>query len=203
MLVLSAIVFTAGRIAFYLSGQAIWVTEVSKVVMTVIIMIITISVFTRKITRFNAFILATIAVYCAADIMINISFPVGMGLFAMGHIVFIVGSLIENHKIRPLQTILFAVLAVAVIAGFIIVRKMIPAQLFLPALIYALLLVTAWASVFNKNMLLRIGYTIFVVSDIMLALNAVLGGNIIVAITELAIYYVALILLSFSMLREK
>ncbi|MBQ9814443.1 MAG: hypothetical protein IJM53_01995 [Lachnospiraceae bacterium] len=203
MIILAAVVFAAGRIAFYLSGEVIWVTSVSKAVMTMIIMIIAISVFSRKRTRFNAFILAAIAVYCAADIMINISFPVGMGLFALGHIVFLVGSLIENHKIKPLQIILFAVVAVIIVAGFIILRKMIPAQLFLPALIYAILLITAWASVFNKGLLLRIGYSIFVISDMMLALNAVLKGNIIVAVTELAIYYVALVLFSFSMLREK
>ena len=52
MLILAAVVFTAGRIAFYLSGETIWVTSVSKAVMTVIITMHTPSLWIRTVSAF-------------------------------------------------------------------------------------------------------------------------------------------------------
>ena len=127
-----------------------------------------------------------------------------MALFAAGHIVFLIGSLRNNHHLKLWQILTCAVLAVIILVGLIIFRARVPKGLVVPIVCYMLLLFAAMLSSFNKGRLLSIGYILFTISDAMLAVKTAFPKtNAYMSHIVLAVYYVAVILITLRILRKQ
>lgn len=162
--------------------------------------------FLHRSRRNHLFMIAGI-IYCLADILINPSIALGIGVFAVGHVINIVNFCLE-HKPEKKQLILIAAICAVFIAAALIIVPLIPnpktksmvEPLILPIIVYAVILVTAVIFSKKDRALTFAGMLVFFASDVFLAVNTVVNASRPVRITMLVIYYIAIALLVLSRL---
>ncbi|MBR7075631.1 MAG: hypothetical protein IKI32_01780 [Lachnospiraceae bacterium] len=203
-IVLTAVLFVVGRIGVLIWQEQNGILVAGKILISIEIILFAVLFYLQKKTSFGMFIMITVILYCLADAIINIYFPAAMALFAVGHIVFLIGSLRSNRHLKLWQILICAVLAVIILVGLIIFRARVPKALVVPIVCYMLLLFAAMLSSFNKGRLLSIGYILFTISDAMLAVKTAFPKtNAYMSHIVLAVYYVAVILITLRILRKQ
>ena len=203
-IILTAVLFVIGRLGVLIWPEQNGILVAGKILISIEIILFAVLFYLQKKTNFGLFIMITVILYCLADAIINIYFPAAMALFAAGHIVFLIGSLRNNHHLKLWQILTCAVLAVIILVGLIILRARVPKGLVVPIVCYMLLLFAAMLSSFNKGRLLSIGYILFTISDAMLAVKTAFPKtNAYMSHIVLAVYYVAVILITLRILRKQ
>ena len=203
-IILTAVLFVIGRLGVLIWPEYNGILVAGKILISIEIILFAVLFYLQKKTNFGLFIMITVILYCLADAIINIYFPAAMALFAVGHIVFLIGSLRSNRHLKLWQILICAVLAVIILVGLIIFRARVPKGLVVPIVCYMLLLFAAMLSSFNKGRLLSIGYILFTISDAMLAVKTAFPKtNAYMSHIVLAVYYVAVILITLCILRKQ
>lgn len=144
----------------------------------------------------------------AGDIVLELNFIFGTGIFAIGHVWFIVAYCLLV-KVKPLDFVYGAVIFIGA-ALFILLfdgLKFDPALLKWVCLIYALIISFMLGKAISNlvrertilNILLVVGAALFFFSDLMLLLDLFMGTISWTAHACMATYYPALSILAFSM----
>ena len=203
-IILTAVLFVIGRLGVLIWPEQNDILVAGKILISIEIILFAVLFYLQKKTNFGLFIMITVILYCLADAIINIYFPAAMALFAVGHIVFLIGSLRNNHHLKLWQILTCAALALIIVAVLIIFRARIPKGYTVLIVVYAFILLAAMLSSFNKGRLLSIGYILFVISDAMLAVKTAFPKtNAYMSHIVLAVYYVAVILITLRILRKQ
>ena len=203
-IILTAVLFVIGRLGVLIWPEQNGILVAGKILISIEIILFAVLFYLQKKTNFGLFIMITVILYCLADAIINIYFPAAMALFAVGHIVFLIGSLRNNHHLKLWQILTCAALALIIVAVLIIFRARIPKGYTVLIVVYAFILLAAMLSSFNKGRLLSIGYILFVISDAMLAVKTAFPKtNAYMSHIVLAVYYVAVILITLRILRKQ
>ena len=202
-IVLTAVLFVVGRLGVLIWPEQNGILIAGKIVITIEIIFFAIMFYLQKKTNFGLFIMITIIIYSLADALINIYFPAAMALFAAGHVIFLVGSLKNNHHLKLWQILICVALAAIILICLIIFRTRIPKGYAVLIVVYALILLAAMLSSFNKGRLLTIGFILFTASDAMLAVKTAFPKtNAYMSHIVLAVYYAAVILITLRIERE-
>ena len=203
-IILTAVLFVIGRLGVLIWPEQNGILVAGKILISIEIILFAVLFYLQKKTNFGLFIMITVILYCLADAIINIYFPAAMALFAVGHIVFLIGSLRNNHHLKLWQILTCAALALIIVAVLIIFRARIPKGYTVLIVVYAFILLAAMLSSFNKGRLLSIGYILFVISDAMLAVKTAFPKtNAYMSHIVLAVYYVAVILITLRIRRKQ
>lgn len=203
-IILTAVLFVIGRLGVLIWPEQNGILVAGKILISIEIILFAVLFYLQKKTNFGLFIMITVILYCLADAIINIYFPAAMALFAVGHIVFLIGSLRNNHHLKLWQILTCAALALIIVAVLIIFRARIPKGYTVLIVVYAFILLAAMLSSFNKGRLLSIGYILFTISDAMLAVKTAFPKtNAYMSHIVLAVYYVAVILITLRILRKQ
>ena len=203
-IILTAVLFVIGRLGVLIWPEQNGILVAGKILISIEIILFAVLLYLQNKTTFGIYIMITVILYSLADALIIIFFPAAMALFAVGHIVFLIGSLRNNHHLKLWQILTCAVLAVIILVGLIIFRACVPKGLVVPIVCYMLLLFAAMLSSFNKGRLLSIGYILFTISDAMLAVKTAFPKtNAYMSHIVLAVYYVAVILITLRIRRKQ
>ncbi|MBR2842594.1 MAG: hypothetical protein IKF06_04890 [Lachnospiraceae bacterium] len=203
-IILTAVLFVIGRLGVLIWPEQNDILVAGKILISIEIILFAVLFYLQKKTNFGLFIMITVILYSLADALINIFFPAAMALFAVGHIVFLIGSLRSNHLLKLWQILFCAALALIIVAVLIIFRARIPKGYTVLIVVYAFILLAAMLSSFNKGRLLSIGYILFVISDAMLAVKTAFPkSNVYMSHIVLAVYYVAVILITLRLRRKQ
>lgn len=202
-IILTAVLFVIGRLGVLIWPQQNGVLIAGKILISIEIILFAVLFYLQKKTAFTLSIMITVILYSLADAIINIYFPAAMALFAVGHIVFLIGSLRSNHRLKLWQILTCAALAAVILVTLVIFRERIPKGFTLLIIVYAFVLLAAMLSSFNKGQLLSIGYILFTISDAMLAVKTAFPNtNAYMSHIVLAVYYVAVILITLQIPRK-
>ena len=203
-IILTAVLFVIGRLGVLIWPEYNGILVAGKILISIEIILFAVLFYLQNKTTFGIYIMITVILYSLADALINIFFPAAMALFAVGHIVFLIGSLRSNHHLKLWQILFCAALALIIVAVLIIFRARIPKGYTVLIVVYAFILLAAMLSSFNKGRLLSIGYILFVISDAMLAVKTAFPKtNAYMSHIVLAVYYVAVILITLRILRKQ
>ncbi len=202
-IVLTAVLFVIGRLGVLIWPEQNGILVAGKIVISIEIILFAIMFYLQKKTNFGLFIMVTVIIYSLADALINIYFPAAMALFAAGHVVFLIGSLRNDHRLKLGQILICAALAAIILICLIVFRARIPKGFVVLIVVYALILLAAMLSSFNKGRLLTIGYILFTASDVMLAAKTAFPRtNAYMSHIVLAVYYAAVILIALCICRD-
>ena len=203
-IILTAVLFVIGRLGVLIWPEQNGILVAGKILISIEIILFAVLFYLQNKTTFGIYIMITVILYSLADALINIFFPAAMALFAVGHIVFLIGSLRSNHHLKLWQILFCAALALIIVAVLIIFRARIPKGYTVLIVVYAFILLAAMLSSFNKGRLLSIGYILFTISDAMLAVKTAFPKtNAYMSHIVLAVYYVAVILITLRIRRKQ
>ena len=203
-IILTAVLFVIGRLGVLIWPEYNGILVAGKILISIEIILFAVLFYLQNKTTFGIYIMITVILYSLADALINIFFPAAMALFAVGHIVFLIGSLRSNHHLKLWQILFCAALALIIVAVLIIFRARIPKGYTVLIVVYAFILLAAMLSSFNKGRLLSIGYILFTISDAMLAVKTAFPKtNAYMSHIVLAVYYVAVILITLRIRRKQ
>ncbi len=168
-IILTAALFIIGRLGVLIWPEQNGILVAGKIVISIEIILFAVLFYLQKKTAFALSVMITVILYSLADAIINIYFPAGMALFAVGHIVFLIGSLRNDHHLKLWQILICAALAAIILVALIIFHARIPKGFTVLIIVYTFILFAAMLSSFNKGQLLSIGYILFTIIDAMLA----------------------------------
>ena len=204
LIILAAVLFTAGRLCYYLAGHPELFTTLSKIAMSAVIVCLSIYMYTHNKSQLNLFILIEMLVCCVGDILINFSFPVGILVFGIGHIIFIIGNLKVRPQKKLYQLIILLAVAIASAVVIIIIHEKIGWGLAAAVFVYIIIIMCAVVLALPRCKLLRFGYILFAVSDLLLIAKAtIFKGNVLAEVIALVVYYAAIIMIIHSMVNNK
>ncbi len=132
----------------------------------------------------------------AADIVLDIRFVAGMGVFSLGHAAYCAAYILKNPPVT-LNFLLMAVLMILTALGALRFKKRLGARA-VPFTLYALVLCVMLSLAATQKPVLAFGALFFVISDATLARNLLLGATRRQDYASLGCYYLGQFLIAAS-----
>ncbi|NLX83093.1 MAG: lysoplasmalogenase [Clostridiales bacterium] len=196
------ILMTATGICYQVGGEKKWFSKRTllffKGLTTLLASALAVYAYTQTGQTYALILAIGIAVCALADVMLEINFLAGMGVFAAGHVIYIISFWMRNPPRLPS---LFLFLALLALVTFVRqrVRKRVDFST-LPHFAYALLISSMVSVAMAQPVLTFIGAVLFVVSDGIIARRLIFPDKNPWDRACILLYYSAQFLLAASLL---
>lgn len=147
-------------------------------------------------TRRDGLLTVGLILCTVGDVLINMNNTLGMALFGCAHVLFCAAFLCVGKPTKH-QWLGFGIAVAIGMVALYFLREKVGARL-VPVMIYMLVLFFMGTLSIRQHMMLRWGAFVFILSDFLLAMNVVIGKTPLSQFISLAVYYVALGLISYS-----
>ena len=198
---LSRVIFFTSVIFFirqghvFIFGPASFLAVVLKALSGIPVLLLALFMWHQRNDHMHGLTFTAVLAYFIANTVINLSMPLGMAFFTVGHILLII-AYTRNRPVHKIRLIVWIVLAALFEVQLFLMRSKLAIPHIELAALYIVAMVGVLVTAERISTRLKIGTNLFLISNEILAITLLFPGDFLLESVELLLYYVAVVIIT-------